>query len=182
MQKFWILNQKIKEEINKNHNSADENELEKITNRFIENVENNIENFSYNKIVANLHEIYSSLNKIVKIKIDRNNWKKTTKNTYNNVPNNSTLANECLTSIEIKEPKDLIRWPEINKSILIEDNINFVVQINGKKRAILYINKGLGKEELLKKVQSDDKLKSYFKDKTIKNTIFIPNKLVNIII
>ncbi len=183
LQKFWILNQKIKEEINKNHNSADENELEKITNRFIENVENNIENFSYNKIVANLHEIYSSLNKIVKIKIDRNNWKKNyEKILITMCPIIPHFANECLTSIEIKEPKDLIRWPEINKSILIEDNINFVVQINGKKRAILYINKGLGKEELLKKVQGDDKLKSYFKDKTIKNTIFIPNKLVNIII
>ncbi len=183
LQKFWTLNQKIKEEINKNHNSADENELEKITNRFIENVENNIENFSYNKIVANLHEIYSSLNKIVKIKIDRNNWKKNyEKILITMCPIIPHFANECLTSIEIKEPKDLIRWPEINKSILIEDNINFVVQINGKKRAILYINKGLGKEELLKKVQGDDKLKSYFKDKTIKNTIFIPNKLVNIII
>ena len=68
-----------------------------------------------------------------------------------------------------------------NKSILIK-TYQFLVQINGKKRAILKINKGLGKEELLKKVQSDDKLKSYFKDKTIKNTIFIPNKLVNIII
>ena len=40
------------------------------------------------------------------------------------------FANEC---IELLEDKSEIKWPNINKTLLIEENINFVIQINGKK-------------------------------------------------
>ena len=71
LQKLWILNQKILEEINQDYPKSAGNELEIITNQFINNVQKNIENFSYNKIIANFHEVYSSLNKILDKKIDK---------------------------------------------------------------------------------------------------------------
>ena len=74
LQKLWILNQKILEEINQDYPKSAGNELEIITNQFINNVQKNIENFSYNKIIANFHEVYSSINKILDKKIDKNNW------------------------------------------------------------------------------------------------------------
>ena len=40
--------------------------LEKITNKFLKKVTKNVENFSYNKIIANFHEMYSFLNKEIK--------------------------------------------------------------------------------------------------------------------
>ena len=71
IQKLWVLNQKIIEEINKNHPHNSSSDLEKITNKFIKEITHNIENFSYNKIIANLHEIYSALNKIILNKIEK---------------------------------------------------------------------------------------------------------------
>ena len=71
IQKFWILNQKIINEINANHPSNPSNDLEKITNKFIKEITHNIENFSYNKIVANFHEAYSALNKVISNKIEK---------------------------------------------------------------------------------------------------------------
>ena len=65
IQKLWILNKKIIEEIEANHPSNPNNDLEKITNKFIKEITHNIENFSYNKIIANFHETYSALNKII---------------------------------------------------------------------------------------------------------------------
>ena len=47
------------------------NDLEKITNKFIKEITHNIENFSYNKIIANLHEVYSALNKVILGKIEK---------------------------------------------------------------------------------------------------------------
>ena len=62
------------------HPKRDNIELEKLSNNFVKSVENNIENFSYNKIIANFHEMYASLNKQVDNKIDKNsllkNYKK----------------------------------------------------------------------------------------------------------
>ena len=65
IQKLWFLHKKILEEIDKNHIKDKDNgiNLTKFTNKFIKKITNNLENFNYNIIVANLHEMYSYLNK-----------------------------------------------------------------------------------------------------------------------
>ena len=69
----------------------------------------------------------------------------------------------------------------INKNILIADKVNFIVQINGKTRTILNIKKGYDKKEIIQKVNDNDKMKKFLKNKDIKNIIFIPDKLINLI-
>ena len=54
-------------EINKNHTTNVGSHLEKITNKFVRDVTNNLENFSYNIVIANIHEMYSSLNKEINL-------------------------------------------------------------------------------------------------------------------
>ncbi|MDC0420232.1 leucine--tRNA ligase, partial [Candidatus Pelagibacter sp.] len=56
IQKLWILNEKIKEEINKNYKKDVSSELTKYTNKFIKKMSDNLENFHYNILIANLHE------------------------------------------------------------------------------------------------------------------------------
>ena len=92
------------------------------------------------------------------------------------------FANECLTKLNIKNLIEKIKWPNINQRILEEDKITFVIQINGKKRGILNLNKNSDKGDILKKINNDAKLQKFIEGKEIKNTIFIPNKLINIII
>ena len=88
------------------------------------------------------------------------------------------FANECL---EIIGVKDDIFWPKINKKLLIEEKINFVIQINGKTREIINSDKDTKEDELLIKAKESVKLKNYFKDKKIIKKIFVPKKLINII-
>ena len=66
IQKLWGLNITIVDEINRNHQDDKDDELIKYTNIFLKNVTHNLENFSYNKIIANLHEVYSFLSKKIK--------------------------------------------------------------------------------------------------------------------
>ena len=63
-----------------------------------------------------------------------------------------------------------------------KDWVNFIVQINGKTRSILNIKKGMNEKELVNKIKTDQKIKSYLLDKEIKKTIFIEDKLINVII
>ena len=88
----------------------------------------------------------------------------------------------CLEKLKKGETEKEIFWPTIDKQFLIQDKINFVIQINGKTRGILNLKTGLNEGELLAKITNDDKIRNYIKDKTIKNKIFIPDKLINIII
>ena len=92
------------------------------------------------------------------------------------------FANECLSKLKIKNRTEENAWPKINENILIENKVNFVIQINGKKRGVYHISKDTSEKELIKKINDDQKLKKFIGNKSIKNTIFIPNKLVNIIV
>ena len=180
VQKLWILNQKILGEIEANHPPSSNNSLEKISNQFVKNVTNNINSFSYNKIVANFHEMYSSLNKIVLDKIEKKklieNYKKILIAMNPVIPH---FSNECL---ELFNQKEEIKWPKINEEILVENNKNFVVQINGKTRGIIEAKKDISEEDLLVKINQNSKLKNYIESKSIKKKIFIPEKLINIIV
>ena len=182
IQKLWILNHKILHEIDLKHDEKSENNLEKIASQFVENVRINIENFSYNKIIANFYETYSALNQIINKKISSERWVKNYKNILIAMsPVIPHFSSECLEMLVGKSENTEILWPKINKSILITDKINFIVQINGKTRTILNIKKGYDKKELLRQINDDEKMKKFLIDKDIENIIFIKDKLINLI-
>ena len=88
------------------------------------------------------------------------------------------FTSECLKSINQNE----INWPTISKEDLIEEEINFVVQINGKKRAILKAKRDITEEEILKTIKADQEIEKFFKGQKSKKIIFVQNRLINIII
>jgi len=183
-QKFWALNQEIIDEIKKDYKEELDYSLENISNKFVYDVENNIEKFSYNKIIANFHEVYSSLKKLTKKRIAKRVWIEN----YTNIlltmsPVIPHLANECMELIDkISNISKKKLWPEINKDILLEKESLIVVQINGKKRDLIKTKLNTTKEEIEKLVYKNDKLAKYLEMKKIKKTIFIQNKLINLII
>ena len=82
---------------------------------------------------------------------------------------------------QAKKIQEKIKWPDVNKKYLSEDTIDYVIQINGKKRAILNNNRDLEQETLLKEVKSNNITKKYLENKSIKKIIFVKNRLINIL-
>ena len=183
LQKLWMMNQKILEEIKSNHQQNDFKELDIASSEFVKKVEKNIENFSYNKIIANFHEMYSQINKIINTKIDKQSLTKNYKNILiTMMPVVPHFASECLKNLEIETFENKVEWPKINEDILIKKEVNFVIQINGKTREVLNLKKDIEEEDLLKIIQNEKKINNFIKNKSIKKTVFIKNKLVNLII
>ena len=179
IQKLWNLNSKVLDEIKKNHKDDYDDELVKETNKFLKKITENLESFSYNKIVANLHEIYTFLNK----KIEKNYTKDTLKENYEKIlisimPVIPHFSNECLKLINTKD----IKWPDYDISFLKKEKINIVIQINGKKRGLLNLMAGLSEDELLAIIINDQSLKKYLDNQKIKRKIYIKDRLLNIII
>ena len=115
IQKLWKLNEKIVDEINKNHNADYDDEIIKYTNKYLKKVHDNLESFSYNKIIANLYEMYSFLNK----QIEKTYTKNTLFENYEKIliamtPILPHFANECLSIIKAKN----FKWPEYDVSML----------------------------------------------------------------
>ena len=105
---------------------------------------------------------------------------------YNNIlkllnPFIPHFTSECFKEFS-KFKKNDNSWPRVNKEILDNEEVNIVIQINGKKRDILKVKKGTNEDELLKKINSNVKIKKFIVNKKIIKKIFVPNKIINLII
>lgn len=72
-------------------------------------------------------------------------------------------------------------WPTYDESKLVDDEVEIVIQINGKVRAKRTIAKDASKEEMEKLVLADEKIQEQLSGKTIRKVITVPGKLVNIV-
>ena len=70
----------------------------------------------------------------------------------------------------------------IVKDYLKSSNYKIVVQINGKKRLLFESNEDLDETNLVNKLREIKEIKKYIEKKDIFKTIFIKNKLINLII
>jgi len=72
-------------------------------------------------------------------------------------------------------------WPVHDPSYLVQDEVEVVVQVNGKVRAKLVMSKDATKEEMQESALSDEKVASNIEGKTIRKIIAVPGKLVNVV-
>ena len=180
IQKLWTLHLKIMGEIKKNHNEDSNLNLTKFTNKFIKKMTQNLNDFHYNIIIASIHEMHSYINKETNLKYKKNtllkNYKKILISLIPIIPH---FASETIKAIGSENE---INWPNYEESLTVETIIPFVIQINGKKRDLIEIEPNQSEENILKKINQNDKLKKYLDGKNPRKKIFIPNKLINIII
>ena len=181
MLKLWNLHSKISNEIKLNRVTNEDDNLDRITNKFLNDVESNLEKFRYNKIIANFYEVFASYSKINLQKYSalniKNNYSKVLISMMPVIPH---FSNECIRLLNITEN---IQWPTINQANLIQDSCKYVIQVNGKTRKVIEDKKDITKDELINIIKKESKLFKYIKDDTkIKKIIFIPNKLINVIL
>jgi len=181
IQKLWTLHKKIKIKLNEKEKSQqNSDEISKFTNQLIDKINNNLERFNYNVIIANIYETYNFLNQKISRPINSDllfkNYKKILSIISPIIPH---FASECLEDLKIDHK---VTWPIIEKQFLVNENINIVIQINGKKRSIINCKKGITEETLIKIIKDNIKINEFLKNKKNIKSIFIKDKLLNLII
>ena len=186
VQKFWLLHQNIKNEIlsstkkERKEKSLTEDNFQTFTNEMINKVTINLDNFHYNVIIANFHESYNFLSKLQISEINNpiliENYLKILTILSPVIPH---FTSECIADIQVN---DISTWPIVNKNDLKRKTFNIVVQLDGKKRGLLICNKGINEKQLINMIQSDSEYKKYILDKTIIKTIYVENRLINLIL
>tara|TARA_B110000008_G_scaffold253494_1_gene268777 strand:+ start:791 stop:3328 length:2538 start_codon:yes stop_codon:yes gene_type:complete len=180
IQKLWNMNNQFMEQMEKNYSQDSSENLDRYTNKFIKKMKDNLNNFSYNIIIANLHEMYSFLHKEISNKYKKNtlkiNYEKILTTMMPIIPH---FSSECL---EMINSNNNLNWPSYNENMLEESEIIIVVQINGKKRGLINCEKNINEHDLYNMIKVDKNLSKYLNEKNIKKKIYIVNKLINIII
>ena len=176
-----MLHLKIKNQLTREKNKLPiDLQLNKFTNQLIHKITNNLESFSYNVIIANMYEAYNFLIKHIEKKINPEdlveNYRKILTAFSPIIPH---LASECLMDIDSDQK---LNWPSVDKEYLKSENIDYVIQINGRKRTIINAQVNLNEEKILNIAKKDIVLDKYLNNKSIKKVIFIKNRLLNILI
>ena len=72
-------------------------------------------------------------------------------------------------------------WPQYDESKLVDDEVEIVVQLNGKVKAKLTVPADATREQLEELAKNDARVKEQLEGKTIRKVIAVPGKLVNIV-
>jgi len=177
IQKLWKLNNEI---INKKETTTNSEDiiLKKAVNKTVYNVTKNLDNFQYNVVIANMHEIYNLfydhvVNNKTSSKALKNEWEKIMMLLMPLVPH---LAHECSEKINKK-----FYWPKYDPKLLKDESCTIVIQVNGKKRGILQMPINSKEATVIQKSKKVDNVSKYIMDTMIIKNIYVKNKLINFI-
>jgi leucyl-tRNA synthetase len=91
------------------------------------------------------------------------------------------LAEQCWAALGHATLVAEAPWPQVERSLLIEDTLTLPVQINGKKRADVTVHRNAGTAEIETAVLALDAVKRVLDGKTPKKVIIVPQRIVNVV-
>jgi leucyl-tRNA synthetase len=181
IKKIWQVSEKILnyQKTNENFNKS----FLVSVDILIKEISECVQKFQMNVAVAKLYTFLNLINdEVEKLGVDKNSltdvFKKYLIIISAFIP---YIANECWEQITKKNNLAIQEWPKFNNESLEKDEFNVVIQINGKKRAIINAINNESVDDIFSKSLAIKNIKVILEEKTIIKKIFIKNKLLNIV-
>ena len=178
LQKINNLNNLIINRVDKK--PLKDNEYEIKFNNYILKITNLIENFNLNVVVANVYSIYNLFTHATNAEMSNACLKK-----YFSfflkvlIPFTPHLAYECLEKLG---EKDFDNWPNIDNELVSSEKIKIAIQINGRTRDVIEIEKDLDEKEIIAESKMSKKISDNLKNKKIVKIVYVKNRIINYLI
>jgi leucyl-tRNA synthetase len=165
---------------------TDLGELRQRAHKTIKKVTEDIERFHFNTAIAAVMElvnyIYQTMDGIDDIPQSASIWRETLESLVLLLaPFVPHVAEELWEALGKKESITKASWPEFEQEAIAEEEIVIVIQVNGKLRDRLVVPVSTGEEEIKTIALTSPKVRRHIDGKEVKKTIFVPQKLVNIV-
>ena len=182
VQRIWNLNNKILDKKDEKSDLDDEKKFLSKFNDYLFKISDLIDNFHLNVAIAKIYEITNLLEDSLTKKLSSKSLLESQiKFVKIMMPFAPHLSCECLSKLEGKNFYEKIQWPKGDKSLLKDQEITLVVQVNGKKRGLIVTKKDLSEKDALIEAKKIENIKKNLKDKKIVKNIFVKNKIINFI-
>tara|TARA_B100000989_G_scaffold116508_1_gene85743 strand:+ start:843 stop:3356 length:2514 start_codon:yes stop_codon:yes gene_type:complete len=148
----------------------------------VNEVSENIESFQFNKSVAKIYEFVNILNdSLLKNKLSEDSFRWSLKKLSIILqPFVPHISEEIWYNLGSKNLCINEMWP--TESVRKKKNLKIAIQINGKTKEIIEIDEGLSKDMVLKIIKENNKIKRNLLNKNIVREIYVPGKIVNLVI
>ena len=152
-------------------------ELEKPIHKLIKKVTGDIDSMKFNTAIAAMMATVNTVYEVGKITKDELAVMATLLSPF--APH---LAEEIYAALGNTELVSLAKWPEYDESKTSDDTLELPVQINGKVRGVINVQKDASKDDVLAIAKADEKIAAAIAGKTVIKEIVVPGKIVNIVI
>ena len=157
----------------------------KSVHKLLKSITEGIEGFQMNVAVAKIHELTGNIANFDTTD-DNSKWcQKEALTILLRVtePMMPHITEECWSIIGNKNSIIEFPWPEYDKDLLIDTRVKIIIQINGKKRGEIDLVKNSNETKVFKEALQLGNIKKIIKnEQMIKKQIYIPNKILNIVI
>lgn len=145
-------------------------------NKLIKRTEKGILNFKFNTVIAGFMEFY---NDFAKENISRKDLEKLVIAIAPIMPH---IAEEVWNTTGHNYSVHQQPWPEVDESLLVENEIEVPIQINGKVKTRISVRRDITEEELKEMIKEKGLLDQYVQQNTVKKFIYIPGRVINIVV
>jgi len=166
--------------INENRNfkrGAKNPKLARLISQTVKKVGEDIEKMNFNTAVASLMIFVNEANGEKEIPLEI--WEKFLKITAPFAPH---ISEELWHLLGHKKSIHLEKWPKYDPELIKEENFELIVQINGKVRDKISVSTGISQKEAENIAFTSEKVKMWLKEGKIRKVIFVPNKLINVVV
>lgn len=181
LERVWKLKDKVKSQKLK----AEEKDLEKSLHKTIKKVTEDIESLHYNTAISALMILLNEFEKEKEIPeeyfrdflkllapfapfITEGIWSDLMLNSNSDAENFKSIHHEA--------------WPTYNPKKIIDESFTLVVQVNGKLRAEIEVPTGITEDEAKTRALADSHIVKLIEGKTLIRIVYVPNRLVNIVV
>ncbi len=182
LQRFWTLVDQYLD--SKAAATKGDTELKKLINRVGKQVSQDLEQMSFNTAIAAMME---GLNGLYKLKaadhFKSKDWQWALE-TFTKLlsPFAPHLCEEIWQRLGNKQLIQLEQWPGYEERWLKQESVSIAVQINGKLRGELNLAIGKSQDEVVASALADPKIQAHLTGKELKRVIYIPDKLLSLVV
>lgn len=182
LNRVWVLVQEFIESEKSTENLSNFAEVQKVQHKTIKKVTEDFHRESLNTAVAALMEF---VNELYKMKLEgfSNDWQFVLEDLLKMlVPLAPHISSELWQQLGNNDFIEKSGWPKWNEEFLKTDEIQIIVQVNGKLRGKIKVSANSEKDEILAIAKAEDNVSKFLQGKEILKEIFIPNKLINFVV
>jgi leucyl-tRNA synthetase len=185
LNRVWTLVQEYQGSKEQSEQKSHEQDLRKITHRTIQKVSTDLERLSFNTAIASMMEM---VNELYRIKdqdqyANKSAWQFALESLLQMVaPFAPHISEELWSQLGHDESIHISQWPAFDEQYLKSDTMIVVVQVNGKLRAQLELPTDSTQEAVVASAMADEKVSTALAGKPIRKTIYVPNKLLSLVV
>ena len=182
LNRVWVLVQEFIESEKSEQNLSNFPEIQKSQHKAIKKITDDFHRESLNTAVAALMEF---VNELYKLKLEgfSNDWRFVLEDLLKMLtPFAPHISSELWMQLGNEDFIEKSGWPKWSEEFLKSDEIQFIVQVNGKLRGKIKVAVEAEKDEILALAKNEDNVSKFLQDKEIVKEIFVPNKLINFVI